>query len=204
LSRESSSAKRIVVATGNPGKLIEIRAILADVGAQFCSLETLPPVRFPVEGADYRENAAAKALAVARQLGEVALADDSGLEVDALGGAPGPLSARYGGERLDDAARVRLLLSELAAVEIAGRGAQFVCEAALATPEGVLLSARGVCQGRVARTPRGEGGFGYDPIFLVGEGERVMAELSPDEKNAISHRALAFRALWRQWSARVG
>jgi XTP/dITP diphosphohydrolase len=195
----ADESRRIVVATSNAGKLREIRAILGEAAAGLCSLEGLASVRFPEEGADYRENAVAKAAAVASQLGEIAVADDSGLEVEALGGRPGPMSARYGGPGLGDAGRVQRLLAELGDLPSEQRGARFVCEAALATPEGLVITARGVCSGRVAEAPRGTAGFGYDPIFRVEGGERVMAELAADEKNAISHRALAFRALWRQW-----
>ena len=189
----ADATARIVVATSNSGKLVEIQAILSSL--PLCSLDGLAPVSFPEEGLDYRENAVAKARAVATQLGENAVADDSGLEVDALGGRPGPLSARYGGDGLDDSGRVRRLLAELEAVAFEDRAARFVCEAALVTPDGLVRTARGVCEGRIALEPRGEAGFGYDPVFLVGDGKRVMAELSSDEKNRISHRALAFGQL---------
>jgi hypothetical protein len=121
------------------------------------------------------------------------LGDDSGLEVDALGGAPGPRSARYGGPGLDDAARTAALLEALVAVPDDERSARFVCVAALATPQGDVATARGVCEGRLLRAPRGSGGFGYDPIFAIGEA--TMAELPAAAKDALSHRGRAFRAL---------
>ncbi len=124
-----------------------------------------------------------------------ALADDSGLEVDALSGAPGPRSARYGGPGLDDAGRVALLLRELDGVPAGRRGARFVCVAALATPDGECRTARGVCEGRILGAPRGSGGFGYDPVFAPEGGQRSMAELREDEKNALSHRGRAIAAL---------
>jgi XTP/dITP diphosphohydrolase len=153
-------------------------------------------VRLPPEGGDYAENAAAKARAAALASGLPALADDSGIEVAALGGAPGPRSARYGGEGLDDAGRVRLLLDELHALgPLASRAARFVCCAALALPSGELHAARGECAGRILGAPRGASGFGYDPVFAPERDARSMAELSEAEKNRISHRARALAAL---------
>jgi XTP/dITP diphosphohydrolase len=183
-----------VVATANPGKLREIRAILA--GRRLClrGLVELGAVELPEEGDDYRANAAAKALAAARTCGLPALADDSGLEVEALSGAPGPRSARLGGPGLDDAGRVRRLLEALAGRPEPWR-ARFVCAAAWADPSGRLHSALGECRGRILAAPRGAGGFGYDPVFQA-DGERLsMAELPPERKNDLSHRARAFRAL---------
>lgn len=199
MSSKAALRARLVVATFNPGKFAEIRQILADANVELCSLRDLPPLRFPDEGDDYLENAAAKARAVASQLQEIAVADDSGLEVDALAGAPGPHSARYGGPELDDSGRVQRLLCELCDTPVAARGARFVCAAALATPAGELLTVRRECRGSIALAARGEAGFGYDPVFLVEGGGRVMAELSAQQKNRISHRAQAFRALWHQW-----
>jgi XTP/dITP diphosphohydrolase len=185
----------LVVATGNRGKLAEIRAILADLPVVWCSLSDFSDVEMPDEGDDYAANAAAKARTVARHTGLPALADDSGLEVDALGGRPGPRSARYGGPGLDDAGRVARLLGELAGRAEAERGARFVCIAAFATPDGVELTRRGECPGRILAEPSGDGGFGYDPVFHA-TGELVsMAGLSPERKNRISHRGRAIRAL---------
>lgn len=189
------SGAPVVVATENPGKVREIEAILAETGLVFASLGDFGPVAFPDEGGDYAANAEAKAAAASRQLGVVAVADDSGLEVDALAGAPGPYSARFGGPGLDDAARVRKLLEALDGVPDAERGARFVCIAALCTPEGERVSYRGECTGRILPVERGSGGFGYDPVFqLTGRGE-TMAELAASEKNRLSHRAHAFLRL---------
>jgi len=185
----------LVVATGNPGKLAEIRAILADLPVEWRSLSDFADVEMPEEGDDYAANAAAKARTVARHTGLPALADDSGLEVDALGGRPGPRSARYGGAGLDDAGRVARLLGELAGCAEAERDARFVCVAALATPDGVEETRRGECAGRILAAPSGDGGFGYDPVFHA-TGEPVsMAGLSSERKNRISHRGRAIRAL---------
>jgi XTP/dITP diphosphohydrolase len=187
--------RRVVVATGNPGKVREIDAILSDPEIELLSLSGLPAVDFPEEGGDYAANAIEKARAAATQLSEWAVADDSGLEVDALDGRPGPYSARFGGPGLDDKGRVEALLRELAGVEGAARSARFVCIAALATPSGETVTRRGECEGTLLLQCRGASGFGYDPIFKpVGE-DRTLAELTAVEKNRISHRARAFRAL---------
>lgn len=191
----ASTRVRVVVATGNAGKVREIRALLGDLEADVCSLEGLGPVEFPDEGAEYAPNAAAKALAVAQQLGEIAVADDSGLEVDALDGAPGPLSARFGGPDLDDRGRVAHLLEALSDVPVAERGARFVCVAALALPGGEVETFRGECPGRILEARHGDGGFGYDPIFELPDRGCSMAEIPAEEKNRISHRGRAIAAL---------
>lgn len=185
---------RVVLATRNAGKLREVRAILSHL-----ALELLPlpeSVALPPEGDAYEANAVDKAVAAARATGCLAIADDSGLEVDALAGAPGPLSARYGP---DDRTRNARLLAALADVPEAARGARFVCVAAWAAPDGRSGTARGVCEGRILHEARGTQGFGYDPIFGVGAGVggrlRSLAELSAAEKDALSHRGRAFRAL---------
>ncbi len=186
---------RVLVATSNRGKVGEIRALLAGLPAEICSLDGFPPIAFPQEGADYERNAVGKARAVAEQLGELALADDSGLEVAALAGAPGPFSARYGGPDLDDAARVDHLLRELAGVPAEQRDARFVCLAALVAPTGAVITVRGECNGRILTARRGVGGFGYDPVFQPDGYEQSMAELSAEQKNRVSHRGRAFRLL---------
>lgn len=191
----SFAGRRIVVASRNPGKLREFGEILEPFGLALCGLAGLPPVDFPEEGDDYARNAVAKARAAAEQLGEIALADDSGLEVEGLGGAPGPRSARFGGPGLDDAGRVARLLAELAKDPSASRRARFVCCAALATPEGRIESAVGECRGSILEEPRGENGFGYDPVFEIEGTSRTMAEVPAATKNQISHRARALRAL---------
>jgi XTP/dITP diphosphohydrolase len=189
------SPEILVVATTSAGKLREIQAILGAPGRILRSLADYPRVVLPPEGDDYEGNALAKARAAARATGLPALADDSGLEVDALAGAPGTHSARFGGPGLDDAGRIALLLRELAGVPAEKRRARFVCVAAWSSPDGLERSARGECPGVLLDAPRGMRGFGYDPIFLPEGESRSMAELDPERKNAISHRARAFRAL---------
>jgi XTP/dITP diphosphohydrolase len=196
---------RIWVATSNRGKVAEIRAIMDQVAWPGGPVEWAPAsewrsevdgsrIVYPDEGDDYRANAVAKAATVARQTGGLAVADDSGLEVDALDGAPGPHSARYGGPDLDDGGRVAHLLDALEAVPDGRRGARFVCWAAWAGPVGEGVGF-GECRGALLAAPRGLGGFGYDPIFVPEGFDVTMAELPSAEKNRISHRARAFRAL---------
>jgi len=185
------------MATRNAGKIRELEALLADSGVRLLSLADFPQLaEIPEEGASFAENAAAKALAVARLTGHPALADDSGLMVDALGGAPGVFSARYAMARTaprppTDADNWGKLLDELQDVPQGERGARFVCELALAWPDGRLLRARGECAGVIAFAPQGDTGFGYDPVFWVPEYGATMAQLGPEIKNQISHRARA-------------
>jgi XTP/dITP diphosphohydrolase len=193
----------VVVATSNPGKLREIEALLEDLPLSLRSLADYPDFTPPEEGDDYAENAVAKAVACARHALQLALGDDSGLEVVGLGGGPGPRSARYGGPGLDDAGRVDALLAALSGRTGVDREARFVCVVALAAPDGAWVTRRGECAGRILAARRGVAGFGYDPVFGVAGGERSMAELSPAEKNEISHRARAFRALRDELAARA-
>lgn len=182
-----------MVASQNPGKAREIARILE--GWEVGSLADHPTVDFPEEGGDYAENARVKARVAARAIGLPCVADDSGLEVDALGGAPGAYSARYGGPGLDDRGRWQKLLHELTNVA-PPRRARFYCVAACAWPDGGVVIADGACHGEILDTPRGDGGFGYDPVFAPEEGGgRSMAELSRSEKDALSHRGHAFAAL---------
>lgn len=183
------------IATANPGKLREFRRLLVDLPVRLRSLAELPPVALPEEGDDYTANAAAKARTVALATGLVSLADDSGLEVDALDGAPGPRSARYGGPGLDDAGRVAHLLAALRGVPRDCRGARFVCVAALADPDGRVVTARGECPGRLLEAARGTRGFGYDPLFWLEAYAASMAELPASVKDTVSHRARALAAL---------
>lgn len=185
----------VVVATSNSGKVAEIAAILAELSVEWLSLRDLPPLEFPEEGGGYAANAEAKARTAARQLGHFAVADDSGLEVAALDDGPGPYSARFGGDGLDDRGRVDALLAALVGVPEAGRRARFVCAAALASPGGRVWSARGECPGSILEAPRGSSGFGYDPVFRLAGRVECMAEIGANEKNRLSHRARAFRAL---------
>lgn len=189
------SAPRLIVATGNPGKLREFREILKAPDGVLGTLADVPGVVLPEEGDQYLPNAIAKAKAVAEQAGLAAIADDSGLEVDGLDGAPGPLSARYGGPDLDDAGRVAHLLAALAARPGAARTARFVCVAALATPDGRVVTARGICEGEILAAPSGAGGFGYDPIFKPRGFDGAMAELPPATKHTLSHRGRALEGV---------
>lgn len=185
----------LLAATTNAGKLKELRLLLPEF--RLVSPETLG-LRLEVveDGRSFRENAAIKARAWAAASGRLAIADDSGLEVDALGGKPGIFSARYGSPGLDDAGRCRLLLSNLAHVaEPSARSARFVCCAAAAAPDGRSCFGEGTCEGRIAAEASGAGGFGYDPVFYLPREGRTMAELSADEKNRISHRTRALAAL---------
>jgi XTP/dITP diphosphohydrolase len=194
----SLAGRRVVVATGNPGKLREIEAIVGDRDFALVDLSGVGAVAFPEEGDDYAANAIAQARAAAEQLGEMALADDSGLEVEGLGGGPGARSARFGGAGLDDASRYRHLLARLAETPGASRRARFVCHVALVTPDGDVTTAVGECRGAILEAPRGEGGFGYDPVFEVEDTGRTMAELPAGEKNRISHRARALASLFER------
>lgn len=196
----SSSSPVLVLATLNPHKGRELVALLGAVPFQIKLLSEFPDARLPEEtGQTYAENALVKARTAARLTGALALGDDSGLEVDALGGAPGLHTARFGGPGLTDRARWELLLERLRDVPPARRTARFRCVIALAGPARGEQVVDGVVEGVIAAAPRGSGGFGYDPAFVpddTGPGDqRTMAELSPEEKNAISHRGRAARAL---------
>jgi len=185
----------VVLASANPGKLREFARLLGPGPLRLRSLSEFAPLRLPEEGLDYAENARAKAEAAAAACGLAALADDSGIEVEGLGGAPGPLSARYGGPGLDDAGRVRHLLRALARAPAGSRRARFVCVVALARPGAPTALARGECAGRILDAPRGAAGFGYDPIFAPAGESVSMAELASERKDEISHRGRALRAL---------
>lgn len=193
-----SSPPRLVVASHNPPKVREIAEILAQEGLSFqvVSLADFPDVVLPPEaGATFASNAAAKARQVARATGLPAIADDSGLEVEALGGEPGVRSARYAGEEASDEDRYRKVLDLMADIPTHKRRARFRCAAAYAEPDGEVMLAEGTCPGRVARQPAGAGGFGYDPIFIPDGYSITMAQLTPDQKHALSHRGRAFRLL---------
>lgn len=184
---------RIVVATGNRGKLEELAGMLGPMGVEVKSLADYPHIPEVVEdGKTFEENAVKKARAVAGATGEIALADDSGLEVDLLGGAPGVHSARFAGEEKDDRANNEKLLRLLKGAPREKRGAQFRCVVALALPGGRIFTAEGTCRGIIGDRPEGEGGFGYDPLFIVPELGKTFARLDMAAKNAISHRGKAF------------
>ena len=184
---------RLLLGTRNPGKVKEIASILQDLGWTFSSLEEFASLESPEEnGATYAENAIIKARFYATATGRCALADDSGLEVDALAGAPGVFSARYAGEGASDADRRALLLFELARVEASERRARFVSAVAVAAADGTVLNvSEGICEGRIIFAPRGQGGFGYDPLFVPDGYNQTFAELPEEVKNVISHRARA-------------
>ncbi|WP_030169584.1 RdgB/HAM1 family non-canonical purine NTP pyrophosphatase [Spirillospora albida] len=192
---------RIVLATRNAGKIAELGRILADAHVDVIGLEAFPDAPdIPETEQTFAGNALLKARAIAAHTGLPAVSDDSGLCVDALNGMPGVLSARWSGRFGDasgdkDAANVRLVLDQLADVADDLRGAHFRCVAALVVPGGAERTVEGRMPGRIIRAPRGTGGFGYDPIFVPDGESRTAAELSPAEKDAISHRGLAFRAL---------
>ncbi len=185
--------QRLLLATNNPGKVREFRRLLANVPFALAT-PAEAGLNLDVEetGASYAENAALKARAFAAAGNCLALADDSGIEVDALGGAPGVYSARYGGPGLDDRARVDLLLRELAGVPLAARTARFRAVVVVSGPGFAERCFEGVFEGSIALEPRGDGGFGYDPVFLLPDG-RTSAELSPEEKDRLSHRGIAVR-----------
>lgn len=183
---------RFVLATHNPGKLREMGEILKDLGIEVVSPKDLG-ITVDVEetGTTFAENAMLKAKAVCQAAGLPAIADDSGLCVDALNGAPGVYSARYGGEGLDDKGRYLLLLSSLRGAPT--RAAHFACAVACAFPNGDTLTAEGRCDGSIAYAPLGEGGFGYDPVFLLPEKGKTFGQLSQEEKSAVSHRGKALK-----------
>ncbi len=190
------SRGRLALATGNRGKIREIEEALAGLDMEILTRDDFrdwPPLE--ETGKTFEENALAKALELARWSGMPALADDSGLEVEALGGAPGVDSAVYAGTHGDDASNLARLLREMQGVPPSRRRARFVCVIALASPAGERMLVRETCEGAVAETPRGEGGFGYDPVFVPEGMDRTMAELSLREKNAVSHRGKALRRL---------
>jgi XTP/dITP diphosphohydrolase len=184
--------KTIIVASHNPGKIGELQAYLQDLDWHL----QLMPAEIDIDetGTTFAENACLKATTAAKRCGEWAIADDSGLRVDGLGGAPGIYSARYGRTDTD---RIQRLLTELG--QNPNRQAQFVCVLAFANPEGeIVLQATGICPGEILTTPRGSGGFGYDPIFYVPELQLSYAEMSAAQKHQISHRGRAFQQLLPQ------
>ena len=194
------AGEKLVLATANQGKKKEIQALLAGSGIELVSLLEYPQLTLPEEiGTTFTENAKIKARSVVEATGHWALSDDSGLVVDALAGAPGVYSARYAGLEASDIQNNLKLLEALAKVPDDQRGAAFVCIIVLASPSGDEFVFEGSCRGRIGYQLTGSGGFGYDPLFLVGTDYRLsMAQLSPAEKSAISHRGQALRKL-RQW-----
>lgn len=187
---------RIIFATGNAGKMREIRSILADLGMEIVSMkEAGVDVEIEENGSTYEENALIKARAVAAVTGELVLADDSGLEVDRLNKEPGVHSARYMGEDTPYSIKNASLIGRLEGVPEEERTARFVCAIAAVLPDGRELTTRATVEGRIGYEEKGEGGFGYDPIFFVPELGKTTAELSEEEKNLVSHRGKALRLM---------
>lgn len=186
----------LLVATHNRGKVAEFAEMLADLEVDWVGLDDVGISQDVAEtGLTFQENAELKALAYVAQTGLLTLADDSGLEVDALDGQPGVYTARYGGAGLSHQERYELLLRNLAGVPEAERTARFRCVIVLARPEGVVGTAVGVCEGRIAFAPAGSGGFGYDPVFFLPDRNLTMAQLPSAVKHQISHRGRAVRAI---------
>jgi len=189
----------IVIATRNPHKFRELAALLRVPGIRWRSLNEFPRVpAIPERGTTFRENAVAKAVAVARATGHPALADDSGLEVAALNGSPGVRSARFAGRQGDDEANNAKLLRRLQGAAPSQRGARYRCVLALASPTKLVAVTEGTLAGRIAHQPAGRGGFGYDPLFLVPRAGKTVAQLSAAAKNRISHRAKAAARMRRR------
>ena len=194
--KDRSVSPGVVIATRNAGKLREIKDILAPLNLKILSLKDFPGIPEIIEdGSTFAENAAKKAREVARQTGRLAIADDSGLAVDALRGRPGVFSSRYAGEKATDEENFQKLLAEMRAIPEGKRQAAFICTIAIAPPQGKVKLLEGKCGGEIALAPRGNHGFGYDPIFFLPELGKTMAELDPEVKNRISHRARALEKL---------
>jgi len=191
---------KIILSTRNPGKIAEIHSIITNSGlkdkVEIETLASYPGIPEIIEdGITFSENASKKALTVARFTGHIAVADDSGLEVDALNGAPGVYSARFAGEKATDSENINKLMTLLKDTPSAKRGARFVCVIAVAAPSGDISLTEGECRGVIAAEERGTAGFGYDPVFVVPEYGKTFAELGSDIKNKISHRASALGRL---------
>ena len=195
---------RLLVATTNRHKLREIRGVMAGLDVAIDGLDAYPPIEEPEEtGATFEENARQKAVYYATRLGVPAVAEDSGLEIDGLGGEPGVHSARYGGPDADTYdKKFALVYGHLRQRHALGSPARFVCALALADGARILYEARGTIEGVIADGPRGDGGFGYDPIFVVPPHGRTLAQLTEDEKAVVSHRGRAFRRFREDLAAR--
>lgn len=192
----ADQSTKLLLATRNEGKVREYRQLLASLPLRVTYLDAEGVDREIGEtGSTFADNAIQKARGYARASGLLTLADDSGLEVDALGGEPGVHSARYAGEEATDEQRYRLLLERLRGVRWEDRTARFRCVIAVAEPGGEIYTAEGVCEGMIALGPEGKGGFGYDPVFYLPERHKTMAQLEPEVKNRISHRARAARKI---------
>lgn len=188
--------KKLLIATGNLNKAREIIEILAQRGIQYLTLNDFPEIKMPAEtGKSFEENAVSKAKFTSRCIRLPTLADDSGLMVDYLGGAPGVYSARYAGNGCSHGDNNKKLLRALKNVPLGKRTAQFVCVMALALPGGKVITETGILRGHIVSDERGKNGFGYDPIFMPQGLDKTLAELSPEEKNRISHRFLAIQKI---------
>lgn len=185
---------KLLLATNNPGKLAELRLMIEELPVEIFDLADFPCIEEVEEtGTTFSENARLKAIGYAQQTGVTALADDSGLDVDALDGRPGVLSARYGGESASFEEKMKMLLGELENADSGDRRAQFSCAIAISDENGhILFESEGICRGRIALSPIGSGGFGYDPLFLPDGYEHTFGELSSAIKQNISHRSRAF------------
>ncbi|MCW1929245.1 XTP/dITP diphosphatase [Bhargavaea beijingensis] len=189
----------VIIATKNRGKAKDFEALLSPYGIKVLTLfDVAPDLEIEETGTTFRENAALKAETVSKRLGKMVIADDSGLAVDALDGKPGVYSARYSGEGATDERNIEKLLADLSGVPDEERTARFVCVLAIAAPGAETQFFEGTCEGRILRTPAGENGFGYDPVFYVPREERTMAQLTPEEKAVVSHRGEAIRSLEEQ------
>ncbi|MCI6855595.1 MAG: XTP/dITP diphosphatase [Firmicutes bacterium] len=197
--------KIIVAASRNRHKIEEIEAITKKFGMSIISRDEagVPPVEIVEDGETFEENSFKKADEIMKLCGKITLADDSGLMVDYLGGAPGVYSARFAGEDGNDEKNNEKLLKLLDGVPAKGRTAKFVSVITMVYPDGTVLSARGECPGRIITVPTGDGGFGYDPLFVPDGYEKTFAQLTPEEKNAISHRAAALTELEKLLEARA-
>jgi len=190
---------KIVIATSNKNKIIEIKNKFSSIrGLEIIPMSEYKDIPLIIEDADsFKGNALKKARIIRDFTGEISLADDSGLVVDALGGEPGVYSARYGGENLTDTDRYNLLLEKMRGIETGRRSARFICAIAMALPGGGEFTAEGACEGVISAEPAGSGGFGYDPVFYIPGLKLTMAEISLDQKNRISHRAKALESAYK-------
>ena len=198
-------SRRVIFATGNKGKMNEIRQILSDMDLELLSMkEAGIDIEIVEDGSSFEENAIIKAKAVAACTDAIVLADDSGLEIDYLNGEPGIYSARYMGEDTPYSVKNRNFIERLQGVPAEKRTARFVCVIAAAMPDGEVFTTKGVIEGQIAEEPRGENGFGFDPIFYVPEYGCTTAELSEEQKNEISHRGKALTAMKEELRKRIG
>ena len=188
--------RRVILASKNRGKLLEVRSILSDLEVEVVGLEEFPEIPEVVEDREsFLENARKKSEVISKLTGELVIADDSGLEVDALGGRPGVRSARYARDGASDEENNLKLLQEMRGIPLADRKARFRCVMVLSSPDGRWWATEGIWEGTIAEEPRGSGGFGYDPVFFLPELGKTVAELTSEEKNSMSHRAKALESM---------